>query len=57
MSKQTTLVRTDLDPSEWAEFRKLAIDLRATTSGTAGDAMRAYLKVQRALLNGKGDKP
>ncbi len=55
MSKLTTLVRTDLQPPEWAEFRKLAIDLGTTTSGAAGDAMRAYLKIKRALL--KGDKP
>jgi hypothetical protein len=56
MSKQTVLVRTDLTESEWADFRKLAIDLRSTTSGTAGDALRSYLKAKRAPRKG-GDKP
>jgi hypothetical protein len=40
----STLVRTDLTPSEWKRIRKLAIEREVRISKLAGDALRALLK-------------
>ena len=55
MSNNGKLVRTDLSEAEFAEFRKLAIDLGVKTGRAGGDAIRTYIKTQRAVL--KGAKP
>lgn len=39
----SVLVRAKLSPSEWAEFRKLAIDKGQPVSQLAAEAMRALL--------------